>query len=132
MTKEIYAVPGRINIVCVVTSIRNRKKYTSTETGTNSMSNVARDYKEKIYNAKLNAIYKYMNRGGGSDAVVEVKDFDITYFTNQIKIIKEVHQYKDKNGDIQRKRYAYGVDKTTNKRVNRARIIRKGTIDKFQ
>lgn len=123
MTKELYPAPGRIKITCRVISIKYGRKYTSTEIGNNSMNNVARDYKDKIFNAKLNAIYKHMKRGGGSDAVVEVTDFDIVYFTKQVKIIKE------KEG--KNKTYVYAVDKFTGKRVQRARILKKGKIDDF-
>jgi hypothetical protein len=132
MTKEIYPAPGRIKITCSVTSIRNRKKYTSTEIGTNSCTNVARDYKDKIHNAKLNAIYKHMNRGGGSDAVVTVIDFDIVYFTRQVKIEKQTKSYKTKDGKVKKQTYAYAVDKNTNKRVHRARIVKKGEIGDFE
>lgn len=132
MTKEIYSVPGRIKITCSVTSIRNKRKYTSTEVGTNSCINVSRDYKDKIMNAKLNAIYKHMNRGGGSDAVVTVIDFDITYFTRQVRIEKETKTFKNKQGKTQKRTYAYGVDKTTGKRVHRARIVKKAEMDDFE
>lgn len=131
MTKELYPAPGRIKITCRVTSIRNKRKYSSTEVGTNSMTNVSRDYKEKIFNAKINAIYKHMARGGGSDAVVEVLDFDIVYFSKQVKIEKEIRTYKDKNGVTQKKRYAYATDKFSGRRVNRARIIRNGELEDF-
>jgi hypothetical protein len=122
VTKELYPVPGRIIITCRVTSIRNRRKYTSTEIGTNSMHNVARDYKDKIQNAKLNAVYKHMNRGGGSDAVVEVIDFDISYFKDKVTIHRE---------QINKKKYVYATDKVTGKRVNKARIVRRGKINDF-
>jgi hypothetical protein len=96
------------------------------------MSNVARDYKEKIGNAKLNAIYKHMNRGGGSDAIVEASDFDITYFTTQVKIVKEDRSFKDKNGVMQKRRYAYALDRDRGKQVFRPRIIRKGDVEEFK
>lgn len=128
MTKELYPVPGRIKVTCRVTSIRNGRKYTSTEIGTNSMPNVVRDYQSKIANAKLNAIYKHVNRGGGSDAVVEVIDFDIKYFTDKVKIHKET-KYNNKR---QKRTYVYATDKNTGRRVERARIVRKGELDNFK
>lgn len=128
MTKQLLPAPGRIKIICHVVSIRNRRKYTSTEVGTNSCTNVARDYQTKIKNAKLNAIYKHMNKGGGSDAVVEVTDFDIEYFIKVVKIVK--YEKVDKKGN--KKRYAYAVSKTTGKRVNPARIIKNGDIEHFK
>ena len=98
------------------------------EKGSNSMHNVAAEYKEKIANAKLNAIYRHMSRGGGSDAVVEIQDYDIKYFTKKIKILKE--QRKNRNGVI--KTYVYGIDKNTGKRINKSRIVRKSDKDEFQ
>jgi hypothetical protein len=132
MTKELYPAPARIKITCRVTSIRNGRKYSSEEVGTNSMLNASRDYKEKIQNAKLNAIYKHMNRGGGSDATVQVIDYDIVYFTKQVRIVKEIKSYKNKQGKIQKQTYAYAVDKNTGKRVNRARIVKKSTINDLE
>ena len=131
MTKELYPAPGRIKVICKVTSIRNKRKFTSTETGTNSMHNVAKEYQEKIRNAKLNAIYKHMNRGGGSDATVEVIDFDIVYFTDKVKLHKEEEIYEYKDG-YRKRTIVYATDKETGKRVNAARIVKKAKKDTFE
>lgn len=127
MTKELYPAPGQIILTCRVTSIKYGKNFTTTEIGTNSMTNVSRDYKNKVLNAKLNSIYKHMNKGGGSDAVVEVIDFDIKYFKNIVKIEKKQRTVRGKKYT-----YVYSRNKKTGKLTNRPRKLRRGDINGFE
>jgi hypothetical protein len=138
MTKELYPAPGRIEVICLVTSIKNNRKLTSKEIGGASMYNVARDYIEKVENAKLNAIYLHMQKGGSSDAIAKVIDFDITYFTKKTKgskqyapnlVIVKKKQYT-RNGVA--KNYSFAINPITGKRIYRARIVTKGDLNTFQ
>lgn len=84
MVKSLYPAPARLKLMCIVSSIKNKKMFSTAEIGTNSMEFASRQYRDTkiVKNAKLNAIYKHMKRGGGSDATVKVEDFDIEYFDN--------------------------------------------------
>ena len=138
MTREILPAPGRIEVTTRVTSNTDGKIRTSTETGGASMHNVAREYRDKIEKAKQNAIFRHLiiqkiPNDYNTTTTTEVLDFNIIYFTkktlgsysyspNLVKITK----YKDaKSG----KTYAYATDKVTGKRVNKARIVRKGKLE---
>jgi hypothetical protein len=130
MTKDLYPAPARIKITCNVTSIKNGARYQSTEIGTNSMRNASAEYKDKIANAKLSAIYKHMSRGGGSDASVIVEDWDIAYFNDKIKLQRKTEDYEYKTG-TRKRTFVWGVDKQTGKSVYRKRLLKKAQDKDF-
>lgn len=132
MTKNLYPAPGQIILQCRVSSISGRRVFTTVEIGTNSMMNVAREYKDKVANAKLSSIYKHMAKGGSSNAQVEVIDYDIKYLDKKFGVRRrkeyESVPIRNEKGRVigeEIKTYAVAYDKTNGKRLGK-RILRRG------
>jgi hypothetical protein len=64
MTTRLYNAPGQIQTLFRVHSIHNCRQYVTAQTGTNSSSNVRRSIEDEkfIENARLNAIYKHLEK----------------------------------------------------------------------
>jgi len=122
MTKNLYPAPGQIRLYCIVSSKKGRYNFITEDIGTNSMMNVAQEYKSKVENAKINAIYKHYKKGGTSDAKVQVVDYDIFYQDKFYGVTRRIETEKRGNKTI---KYATAYEKSTGKRLGK-RLLRKG------
>lgn len=82
MSKPIYKASGQLRIFYLVTSIKNKKMFVTEEVGTNSSFDMYNALKNNSFkeNARLNAIYRHMAKGGTSTAKTEYLDHDIHYY----------------------------------------------------
>jgi len=94
VTKALYPSKGQIILKCVCRSVIGRRVFTTREDGTNSMNNISAQYRNPkiLKNARLNALYKHMSKGGNSSGTVEVLDFHFNYYTDTVEI-KRVLRY---------------------------------------
>jgi len=81
-TKALYPLVGQVQITFEV-----RSRIITIETGTNISKNVKRDFNTILEGARLNAIYKHIQKGGTSGATASYISHDIEYFDfGKIKI----------------------------------------------
>ena len=100
MTKQLYKAPAQVRITFLVQSRKNKRRFTTTETGVNSTFDAKKAVEDKrfIENARLNAIYKHMAKGGNSSAITSVVDYEIFYFTDLARV--EKRKYKNGTYDV--------------------------------
>lgn len=128
-TKSIVSINGRLYIDCVVQSVVRGSLFTTREIGEASGNMKSFDF--HYGNAINNAIYKHISKGGVSGArVIEVKDYWIKYFNDEVSVKRKLVKKPDKIIQVPPSSRIISRKKREIKEVKVKSYIRNGVIVK--